>query len=303
MRIRLDKPRHATLDRRAWLAAWGRWSFGWMLAGSGVGTLIPSAAAEAPALLLANLDGPHIDPQHYLVSEKLDGVRAYWDGRTLRFRSGRTVAAPAWFVARLPAGQPLDGELWLGRRRFDTLSGTVRTDQPDDAAWQQVRYMLFELPGVPGRFDERLQRLAAIAEATTWPALQVVPHRRVADRAALQALLEATVRDGGEGLMLHRADAPYATGRSDLLIKLKPRWDNEAVVVGHRAGRGKYLGMLGALELETPNGKRFLLGTGFTDAQRRDPPPLGATVSYRYRELTPSGLPRFASFLRVQDKF
>lgn len=303
MRSRPDKPCPAPLARRTWLAAWGRWSFGWMLAGGGVGTHAPSAAAEAPALLLANLDGPHIDPQHYLVSEKLDGVRAYWDGRSLRFRSGREVAAPASFLARLPAGQALDGELWLGRRMFDTLSGTVRAERPDEAAWQPIKYMLFELPGAPGRFDERLQRLEAIAEAAAWPGLQAVPHRRVANRAELQSLLAATVRDGGEGLMLHRADAPYATGRSDLLIKLKPQWDNEAVVVGHRAGRGKYLGMMGALELEMPSGHRFLLGTGFSDAQRRDPPPLGATVSYRYRELTPGGLPRFASFLRVQDKY
>lgn len=299
----LDPHHHAPLTRRAWLSASGRLALGGMLVGGGATGSGPAAAADAPALLLAKLDGPHIDPRHYLVSEKLDGVRAYWDGRSLRFRSGRSVAAPASFLARLPAGQALDGELWLGRRMFDTLSGRVRAEQPDEAAWQPIRYMLFELPGAPGRFDERLQRLADIARAAAWPALQLVPHRRVADRTELQALLEATVRDGGEGLMLHRADAPYTTGRSDLLIKLKPQWDQEAVVVGHRAGRGKYQGMMGALELELPNGQRFLLGTGFSDAQRRDPPPIGATVTYRYRELTPAGLPRFASFLRMQDKF
>jgi DNA ligase-1 len=288
------------VTRRACLATASRWVLGASL-GVAVGEVL--AAEAAPPLLLATLDGPHIDPRQYLVSEKYDGVRAYWDGRNLRFRSGRTVTAPAWFLARLPAGQALDGELWLGRRRFDALSGTVRAERPDDAAWEQVNYMTFELPGAPGRFDERLQRLAEIVAASGWPRLQAVPHRRVDDRAQLLALLEATVRSGGEGLMLHRADAPYATGRSDLLVKLKPQRDGEAVVVGHREGRGKFVGMMGALELETTRGQRFLLGTGFTDAQRRDPPPIGTTVVYRYRELTPSGLPRFASFLRVHDHF
>lgn len=124
---------------------------------------------------------------------------------------------------------------------------------------------------------------------------------RVASNAALRDKLKEVVAAGGEGLMLHRADAPLASGRSDLLLKPKPQADAEAVVVGHEPGKGRLADQLGALELQTPEGIRFKLGTGFSDSQRRDPPPVGATVTCRYRDLTPSGKPRFAGFVRVVD--
>jgi DNA ligase-1 len=269
-----------TLSRRmllAWLGGAGMPAF----------ALEPLLARSAPA---------GIDPRPYLVSEKLDGARALWDGQVLRFRSGRPVAAPAWFLAALPA-VPLDGELWMGRRSFDALSATVRRAEPVDAEWRRVRYRVFELPAGEGPFEQRAERLKGLASGLVVP----VEQQRVASNAELKAMLKQVVDAGGEGLMLHRADAPLASGRSDLLLKLKPLADAEAVVVGHEAGKGRLKGQLGALELQTPEGLRFKLGTGFTDAQRRDPPPIGATVTYRYRDLTPTGKPRFASFLRVAE--
>lgn len=258
----------------------------------------PCALARAGEPLLANALGPHIDPACYLVSEKYDGVRALWDGQTLRFRSGRTVPAPAWFTERLPR-QPLDGELWLGRRRFDELSGLVRKSTPDDAGWRELRYMVFELPGAGGTFAERVVRIAALVQATGWPQLVAAPQTPVADREALQQRLARTVAEGGEGLMLHLASAPCRNGRSDVLVKLKPQQDAEATVVAHHPGRGKYAGLLGALEVRTPEGRHFLIGAGLSDAERRTPPALGSEVTYRYRDLTSTGLPRFASFMRV----
>ena len=263
----------------------------------------PATSAQAsvvPAMLLANVYGNHIDPTQYLVSEKYDGVRAQWDGKTLRFRSGRTVPAPAWFIAKLPA-QALDGELWLARGQFDTLSGIVRKDVPVDDEWKRVQYMVFELPGGAGSFAERAQAIQALVHRTGWPQLQAVEQARVADRKALQRRLADIVAQGGEGLMLHLASAPYATGRSDVLVKLKPYLDTEAVVVGQRPGKGKYQGQMGALQVQTPEGRRFFIGTGFSDEQRRNPPTVGSSVTYRYRDLTSTGLPRFASFLRVHD--
>jgi DNA ligase-1 len=254
--------------------------------------------AAAPALLLANPFDASVDPAPYLVSEKYDGVRALWDGHTLRFRSGREVHAPAWFSEPLPSHR-LDGELWLGRGRFDALSGIVRKTEPLAAEWRELRYMVFELPQAEGTFAQRHTQLRRIVEAASCPALQAVAQFRVADRTALQRALHDVTRGGGEGLMLHRADAPYLTGRSDALLKLKPVLDTEAVVVGHVPGQGKYAGMMGALELQTPAGRRFRLGTGFSDALRRDPPPLGSTVTYTYRDLAPGGLPRFAAYLRM----
>ena len=260
--------------------------------------LFGAAVSAQPALLLANVYGSHIDPTQYLVSEKYDGVRAMWDGKTLRFRSGRTVPAPAWFTAKLPA-QALDGELWLARGQFDALSAIVRKDVPVDEEWKRVNYMVFELPDAPGSFAERAQVIRTLAERLAWPQLQAVEQSPVTDRKALKRRLDDTVARGGEGLMLHLAAAPYSTGRSDVLLKLKPYLDTEATVIAHRPGKGRHAGRMGALQVQTPEGRRFFIGTGFTDEQRNNPPPVGSTVTYRYRDLTSTGLPRFASFLRL----
>ncbi|MCE9660644.1 MAG: DNA ligase [Burkholderiales bacterium] len=250
--------------------------------------------------LLATVYTGQVDPALCLVSEKYDGVRAVWDGRVLRHRSGREVAAPRSFLAALPA-EPLDGELWLGRGRFEALSAIVRTAMPRDADWARVRYMVFEQPAGAGSFAARAARLAELAKNAGAAQLVAAPQERVADRAALQRRLESVTAAGGEGLMLHLASAPVAGGRSDTLMKLKPHLDAEAVVVGVRPGTGKYRGQVGALEVENAEGRRFWVGSGLTDALRSEPPPTGSLITYRYRELTSTGLPRFATYLRRHE--
>jgi DNA ligase-1 len=262
--------------------------------------VIQPYAVSSPALMLAKYWQVGHVPAAFLVSEKLDGVRAFWDGQALRFRSGRRIAAPAWFTAALPA-IALDGELWLGRRSFDRLSGIVRRTLPVDVEWREVRYMIFDLPGEPGPFSERAARVTSLVAGANVPWLQTVEHWRVPDRKSLQNQLLRKVEEGAEGLVLHRADALWIAGRSDALRKLKLVPDEDARVISHLPGKGRHLGRMGALLLEMPNGQRFALGTGFSDAQRDAPPPIGAYVSYRYRDRTPAGLPRFASFLRVHE--
>ena len=259
-------------------------------------------APATPAMLLAEVYADNVDVSQYWVSEKFDGVRAQWDGRVLRFRGGQIVPAPAWFTANFPAA-PLDGELWIARGQFDALSGTVRKIEPVDAEWQQVRYLVFELPGAAGDFSARIRQMQALVAQAAVPWLQAIEQIRVADRAELTQRMHAIVRAGGEGLMLHRAAAPYLTGRSDALLKLKPWQDDEAVVVAYSPGQGKYLGMTGALTVEMPDGKRFRIGSGLTDALRRQPPPIGTRITYRYQQLTKNGLPRFARYLRIREDF
>jgi DNA ligase-1 len=248
-----------------------------VLAGLACGLGIRPAAAAAsdtpPALLLAREANTDLDPGPYLVSEKLDGVRALWDGERLRFRGGGTVAAPPGFLAGLPAAQPLDGELWLGRGRFDALSATVRRERPSAADWAEVRYLVFELPGGAGSFAQRVERLQQLAADHAGRRWEVVPQERVASRQALRHRLATVVAAGGEGLMLHRADAAYATGRSDLLLKMKPVRDAD--------------------------GREFLVGSGLSEAQRASPPPLGTMVTYSWRGETATGLPRFPTLVRL----
>jgi DNA ligase 1 len=258
--------------------------------------------SSSPAILLANVLSDDIDVTQYLVSEKYDGVRAIWDGRVLKFRSGRVVNAPAWFIAKLPA-QSLDGELWLAREKFEKLSGIVRKNTPIDEEWRRLKYMVFELPDAPGTFAERAQRIREIVEVAKFPQLVAVLQTPIASRAELQKKFDVIVRDRAEGLMLHLASAPYSTGRSDVLLKLKPLLDTEARVVEHVPGNGKYKNMMGALRVEMLDGRQFNIGTGFSDEVRQNPPPVGALITYTYPGLTKTGLPRFAAFLRVRENF
>lgn len=258
------------------------------------------AIPDAPGVALLSEARPDIDPSGYLVSEKLDGVRAIWDGSRLRFRSGRIVRAPEWFTAALPP-IALDGELWSGRQSFDLVSGAVRRDAPDDASWRALRLMVFDLPGAAGDFTARAARITeweTAARASVWAAVE---QTEVLDRAALRQRLDSVVREGGEGLVLHRADACWSPGRSSARWKLKPLHDAEAQVLAHEPGRGRLTGLMGALQVRTASGIEFRIGTGFTNAERRDPPRVGSWISYTHRGITPSGVPRFASYWRTRD--
>ncbi|MEI2795826.1 DNA ligase [Pseudoxanthomonas sp. F11] len=260
----------------------------------------PVLSAPPPDPMLATPYHGNVAVPDFLVSEKLDGVRARWDGRSLWTRGGARIAAPAALTRGWPT-EPLDGELWIGRGRFDEVSATVRRVQADPQAWRRVRFMAFDLPANPRPFAERVVRMRTLIADAGNPQLAMIPQRRFGTAAELDAELARVVAAGGEGLMLHRRSARYRPGRSEDLLKYKPHQDAEAQVVAHLPGKGKYQGMMGALQVRTPEGRRFRIGTGFTDAQRAAPPPLGAWVTYRYTGITSTGLPRFARFVRLRD--
>lgn len=262
----------------------------------------PLLAVTKPDLLLAQDYQDNIDVSQYWVSEKLDGVRAYWDGKQLISRGGNIIQAPAWFTADFPP-RPLDGELWLARQQFAQILSTVSKQQPVSSEWQQLAYYIFELPQAEGTFTERIRMMQLLVQQQNSPYLQVVPQFRVADRATLLATLTQLEQAGAEGLMLHHQDAHYKTGRSADLLKLKTYQDAEATVIGYRPGRGKYQGMVGALIVRTPDGLEFAIGSGLTDALRQTPPAIGSEITYRYNGYTSNGIPRFARFLRERQAF
>ena len=256
-------------------------------------------AAEAPPLMLAGVYRPGVRVQDYWLSEKYDGLRAYWDGSRLLTRGGETIAAPAWFTAGWPQ-EPLDGELWAGRGRFEEALSTARQQQPDEAAWRRLRFMVFDLPRHGGVFSERIAAYRALVQRLQQPWVVALPQERIGSHAELMARLDRVVREGAEGLMLHRGDAPYSATRNGDLLKVKTHEDAEARVIGHLPGKGRHAGRLGALAVQTPEGLRFQLGSGFSDAQREKPPAIGSWVTYRFRGHHVSGVPRFASFVRVR---
>ena len=267
---------------------------------------VAQAANTAPPLMLANVYHPGMALADYWVSEKYDGVRGYWDGAKLMTRGGEPIAAPAWFTAGWPA-VPMDGELWAGRGQFSKAVSTVRQKNPDDAAWRKLRFMVFDLPAQGGTFTERISPLEKLVNQINQPWVKATAELKVADHAALQRVLTKTVKSGGEGLMLHRGASLYKGLRSDDLLKVKTHEDAEARVVAHVPGKGKYAGKLGALMVEmlavnvNPE-QRFKLGTGFSDTDRQRPPAVGSLVTYRFRGLNDSGVPRFASFVQVREE-
>lgn len=260
------------------------------------------AGATPPALQLANVYSDNINLTDYWVSEKYDGVRAYWNGENLVSRQGNRFDAPDWFTASLPEVE-LDGELWLARGKFDQLSGIVRRQSPVDSDWRGIRYMVFDLPASRMVFDDRLKRLEQIIGQINRPHIHLVKQQKIATQALLMQKLDEIVLAGGEGLMLHRGASHYQAFRSDDLVKLKKYSDAEAKVIRHIPGKGKYQGMLGSVLVETADNKRFKIGSGFSDAERENPPPIGSWISYKYFGLTSKGTPRFASFIRIRQAY
>jgi DNA ligase 1 len=259
-----------------------------------------SHAADIPAVMLARVFHGNIDVTQFWVSEKLDGVRARWDGKRLISKGGQVFAAPAWFIQGLP-DIPLDGELWMARGRYEEVVSIVRKQTPH-AGWKRIKLMVFDLPGHQGGFSARVSAMRDLASQINSPYLAVIQQFRLESEAALMRRLDETTRQGGEGLMLQKQNALYQIGRSDDLLKVKSVEDAEAVVIGYKPGKGKNIGMMGSVKVRTDSGKVFYIGSGFSQAQRRTPPALGSMVTYHYQGFTEAGIPRFAVFMRVRDE-
>jgi len=273
-------------------------------------------AQSSPSLQLANVYHADIDVKDYWVSEKLDGVRAYWDGSKFISKNGNAYVAPVWFTQNMP-DFALDGELWIARNTFDELSGIVRKKIPIDSEWRKVSYQIFDLPQNPAIFDIRLNTLNRLfgaefverkesdnAMPPEW--LVVINQFKVNSHADLMIELDRVIQKGAEGLMLHLGSSLYHGRRDDELLKLKKFFDAEAKVIEYYPGKGKYKGLLGAMLVETLDRSRakirFRIGTGFSVNERREPPPIGAVITYKYFGFTRSGLPKFPSFLRIRKE-
>jgi DNA ligase-1 len=265
-----------------------------------IGTALPPVPLAGkngdapPRLLLAEVWDGSTDPTGWWLSEKLDGVRAYWDGTRFLSRQGNRYHAPDWFTAGLP-GVPLDGELWLGRKQFQRAVSIVRRQDQTDL-WQEVCFLVFDAPAVDTGFEERLEFLRSCLAHHQPPYARLHAHLVCRGVGHLQQQLAHVEAQGGEGLMLRQPRSRYVAGRSPTLLKVKRFRDAEALVVGHEPGRGRHRGRLGALLVELADGTRFAVGTGLTDADRDRPPPVGTTITFRYQELTDRGVPRFPVF-------
>ncbi len=257
--------------------------------------------SDKPKILLAKKWEEHVDPTGWWMSEKLDGVRAYWTGETFFSRAGNEYLAPEWFTEGLPS-TPLDGELWIGRGKFQTTVSIVRRQDRGDA-WKDVKFVIFDAPEFEGKFEERYDHFFGAFPPDGHPYATALLHEICTGHEHLTEELERVESLKGEGLMLRQAKSKYATSRSSTLLKVKTFHDAEAKVEGYMGGSGKHRDRVGSLKLITPSGVRFSCGSGLSDAQREAPPAIGSIVTYRFQELTDAGIPRFPTFVAERPDF
>lgn len=240
------------------------------------------------------------DIEQYWYSEKLDGIRAFWNGEQLFTRTGKPIIAPEWFTQGLPK-EKLDGELWAGRGHFSQVQRTVLDQKPDEDDWKNIQYMAFDLVE-SGTYDQRYQHLQRIVSRSNNQYLALVKQSPIDSTAFLYQNLQSVETKMGEGIMLRKIKSHYQGGRTDDLLKLKSFQDDEATVIGYKPGKGKNLNRTGSLYVEWKDGKRFYIGSGLTNELRNTPPALGEKVTFRFNGYTRSGLPRFARFIHVRSE-
>jgi DNA ligase-1 len=272
------------------------------LAHSKVSKFVPDLLLLKEYVAGQNIDG-------WLMSEKLDGVRAYWNGKQLMSRNGNPFAVPDWFTENFPPFE-LDGELWLGRHQFEQTMSIVNT-QTAHKGWRDLTFQIFELPNQSGGLLARLNILNLYLKQFPAPYLRIIEQVEVSDDSQLQAELQRVLALNGEGLVVRNPLSLYQTGRSNEALKVKLKQDAECQVKGYTPGKGKYLGNVGALKCEVmdgqftdltdPNDRLLKIGSGLSDLERAHPPKVGEIITFQYIGLTQKGLPRFAVFLRVRD--
>ncbi|KAL5520115.1 hypothetical protein ACEPAG_1775 [Sanghuangporus baumii] len=241
-----------------------------------------------------------IDPTGWWVSEKLDGVRVFWDGKRMLSRLGNPFIPPKWFIEKLPKDVTLDGELFGGRGQFQSTVSIVKT--PNSPRWQDITFQIFDVPSLGSEpFEERLSWLRStflkLSGERREKHIAVVEHLKAKNREHVFELLKEVEKEGGEGLMLREPGSQYMGQRSFTLQKVKRFYDAEAKVTGYVPGKGRHDGVMGALKCVMASGKTFSVGTGFSDKQRANPPKIGSIITYRFQELTMDGVPRFPSYV------
>lgn len=251
-------------------------------------------------ITLNNLD--RIDPKQYLVSEKLDGVRAYWDGKNLLTRNGNIIHAPKWFLQSFPPFA-LDGELWTKRKDFEKIVSIVKT-QKDRSDWKQITFHVFEVPNQSGNLTQRLKVLESYLQTHSTPYIKIIPQHQFQTLEEINHFFNQIKKEGGEGIILRDRSAPYLTGRDSSAMKFKIFFDSECLIKGYEKGGGKYKGMMGAIICEDQTLHITLrIGSGFSDAMRTNPPKIGTTITYKYYQKTKNNRPKHPVFLRIREAF
>lgn len=257
-------------------------------------TLSLHSAPTAPELMLAGEYRAGLPLNKYYVSEKFDGIRAYWDGQRLFSKSGRILSPPNYFIRNFP-NYALDGELWAGRGQFETTLSIVQSD--NKSRWSQLTLMVFDMPDEKGPFSARVEKMRVLKSNIKSPYIKFIQQEKLDSESHLMMRLKKITAEGAEGLMLHHESAHYPGKPGVDLLKLKPEYQGIAKVIKINPGKGKFAGLLGSLTVKDANGQTFKIGSGFTIQDRKSNFKLGDHIRYRYSGYTRSGKPRHAVFI------
>jgi len=231
------------------------------------------------------------NPRGWWMSEKLDGVRAVWNGSDFISRNGKTFPAPEAMKAAMPAGVMIDGELHGGRGKFQTTASKVRCGK-----WDGLTFMAFDIMNSEV-FEDRQLTLQNI-KLPAW--CSVVEQIECLSMDHLDQYERDLLALGAEGVIIRKPASRYVHSRSTSLLKIKRFKAAEAEVIGYQDGEGKHANRVGALIAKFA-GETFKIGTGMTDDERETPPAIGSMVTFSFFELTDGGKPRHPVFIGVRD--
>lgn len=250
--------------------------------------------------LLQNFDLKAFEknPHAYLYSEKLDGIRAYWDGEALYSRGGKKLNPPSFFTQNFPPFA-IEGELWSKRGEFEGIASIVKSSK-NPKNWEKLKFYIFEVPNQKGGILQRLEVLESYLSTHPAPFIQIIPQLQVSDSKELMQKLDEITKLGGEGLVLRDKNEPYYTGRSQKAMKLKAYLDRECKIISYTQGEGKFANQVGSIICQDED-KSFKIGSGMSEDFRKNPPKLGTIITYKYFGLTKKGLPKFPTFLRIRE--
>ena len=230
------------------------------------------------------------------MSEKLDGIRAYSNGKVLLSRSGKVIHTPTYFTNNFPPFE-IDGELWTKRGDFENISSIVRKNSPTKE-WQEISYHIFEVPNAKGNLFERLDKVKPYKSKI----LKIIKQKTIKDKAELKSFLKEIEDKNGEGIVVRNPKAPYINHRTNQALKVKSFKDSECEVLGYTNGKGKFKGLVGAIICKLSNGIEFKVGSGLTLKDRQNPPKIGTMITFKYQNLTKYKKPRFPVFLRCRSE-
>ena len=232
------------------------------------------------------------------MSEKLDGIRGYWDGKKLYTKNGNLIHTPKYFTKNFPPFE-LDGELWTKRDDFENIQNIV-LDKAPSKDWKKITYNIFEVPNTKGDFLTRLKKAKEWFVKHPNEKVNIIKQIKCKDEEELNSFLEKIIDQKGEGVIVKDPTTPYHTGRSPHILKVKKFLDMEGKVIGYNYRDDKKT--IKSLQIELENKIVFNLGTGLSEKERLSPPKIGDMVTFKYYGFTKKGKPKFAGFLRIREK-